>query len=263
MKKIMAIVVVGIVIGMNAAFAGELRIWTVEEPPASFVDKENEIKGFAVDIVRAIQERLGSSETIVMIPEARVYQVALREPNIVLFSFSRTPEREDSFHWISLIIRKPWVLYAVKESGLQIKNIDDAQRVNLIGVVRGDVRAVWLEGQGFTNLEEVTQHEQNVLKLLAGRIQLIFFEPQGLAYTCKKLGIDSSLFKPVYTPKVSEVYIAMSKPGTSMVTVRAWREAARQLKEEGVFQRIGEKWLRYLGNQGCRECQVKDGILSF
>jgi hypothetical protein len=55
----------------------------------------------------------------------------------------------------------------------------------------------------------------------------------------------------------------MSKPGTPIETVQAWRDAARQLKEEGVFQEIGEKWLHYLGDQGCSECEVKDGILSF
>jgi polar amino acid transport system substrate-binding protein len=169
MRKIMGMAVAGILLWVNGALGGELRIWTVDEPPASFLDKNNKISGFAVDIVKAIEERLGRADTIEIVPEARVYQVALREPNVVLFSFSRTPEREESFHWISLIIRKPWVLYAAKNSGIQIKNIDDAKRVNLIGVVRGDVRAVWLKRQGFKNLEEVTQHEQNVLKLHAGR----------------------------------------------------------------------------------------------
>ncbi len=263
MKRILAMVAVGIVLGLNGAFAAELQIWTVEEPPASFVDAQDELRGYAVDIVRAIQERLGNSEPILVAPEARVYELALKEPNLIIFAFSRTAEREQSFHWISLIMRKSWVLYAVKGAGLRIRNMEEARGVDLIGVVRGDVRSAWLKDQGFTNLDESSQHEQNVRKLLSGRVQLIFFESQGLAYACKKLGIETEHFAPVFTPKISEVYIAISKPGTSPETVRVWQEAAGRLKAEGVFQRIGERWLQTLRRQGCRQCEVRDGILTY
>ncbi len=149
MKFFMAMAVAWIILGFDGACAAEMHIWTVEESPASFVDSQGELRGYAVDIVRAIQRRIGTTETILVAPEARVYELALQEANMIIFGFSRTAEREESFHWISLLM------------------------------------------------------------------------------------------------------------------LRVWREAARQLKAEGAFQRIAERWLEYLRRQGCRECTIRDGILTF
>ena len=266
MKIMMRLTIALLVIGMNGVCAAELRIWTVEEPPSSFTDEQEgkkAITGFAVEIVREVQRKLGDATPIQIMPEARVYQLALTEPNIVLFSISRTPARETTFHWISLIMRKPWVFYAKKNAGVRINSIEDLKQVKAIGVVRGDVRASWLQEQGLTNVEEVTQHEQNLRKLMADRVQLIFYEPQGLAYLCKQLGYDVTTLEPVFIPYVSEVYIAMSKPGTPLETVKQWQAAAQQLKTDGTFQQIGEKWTKYIRERYGIVAEVKDGALNF
>jgi polar amino acid transport system substrate-binding protein len=90
--------------------------------------------------VREIQQRIGNTDDIQMIPWTRIYQTALRKPNIVFFSVARTPEREDKFHWIALVMPKPWTLYAKKGSGLQVKTLEDAKKVDAIGVLRADIR---------------------------------------------------------------------------------------------------------------------------
>jgi polar amino acid transport system substrate-binding protein len=123
-----------------SAYADELRIWTLSEPPGNFVDENGEITGLSVDYVREIQQRIGNTDDIQMIPWTRIYQTALRKPNIVFFSVARTPEREDKFHWIALVMPKPWTLYAKKGSGLQVKTLEDAKKVDAIGVLRADIR---------------------------------------------------------------------------------------------------------------------------
>ncbi|MBF0378748.1 MAG: ABC transporter substrate-binding protein [Desulfamplus sp.] len=266
MKQYFAAILILLTISIDSALTEELRIWAVDEPPSSFIKEQagkKVITGFSVDIVREIQRKIGDTTPIEIIPEARVFDFASTEPNIVFFSFSRTPERENMFHWIVMIMRKPWVLYAKKNTDLHINSIADLKKVDRIGVVRGDARTVWLEQHGLFNIEEVSYHEMNLKKLMADRISLFFYEPQGLAYMCRKLGYDIASFEPVLMPYISDVYIAMSKQGTPLETVKLWKDAAIELQSEGIFQRISEKWAKYIIEQYNTNCEVKNGILNF
>lgn len=248
---------------IDFVYAKELTILTVEEPPSSFMSDEGEPAGFSVDIVHEIQHRINNNDPIKIVPEIRALKTASESPNVLLFSFSRTQEREKDFHWIMLLMRKPWVMYSKKDAGFVIKNLEDARKMKSIGVVRGDVRAKHLERMGFTNLEEVSIHELNVKKLLLNRIQILFYEPQGMAFVCRKLGVLMSDFEPVLKTEPSEVYIMMSRRGTAPATVRKWTDTARLIKEDGTFQRIAEKWANIIYGQVGIVCEVKDGALNF
>ena len=246
-----------------STYADELQIWTLSEPPGNFVNDNGEITGLSVDYVREIQQRIGNTDEIEMIPWIRIYQTALREPNIVFFSVARTPEREDKFHWIALVMRKPWALYRKKGSALQIKSLEDAKKVKSIGVMRGDIRADWLRQQGFTNLDETADHEQNIEKLIRGRVDLIFYSPHGAAHICRKLGIDFNELEPVLFPHASLSHIAMSKNATPLETVKLWQETAQQIKDDGTFKQLAEKWAKYTREKAGIEAEVKDGALNF
>ncbi len=247
----------------SLVYADELRIWTLSEPPGNFVSDTDEITGLSVDYVRAIQQRIGNTDRIQMIPWARIYQTALRKPNIVFFSVARTLEREDKFHWIALVMRKPWAFYRKKGSRLQVNSLEDAKKVKAIGVMRGDIRADWLRQQGFANLDDAADHEQNIEKLIRGRIDLIFYSPQGMAHICRKLGVDFHEFEPVLFPHASLSHIAMSKNGTSLETVKLWQETAQQIKEDGMFDKLAEKWAKYTREKDGVEAEVKGGALNF
>ena len=72
-----------------------------------------------------------------------------------------------------------------------------------------------------------------------------------------------SEFEPVLKTEPSEVYIMMSRQGTAPETVKKWTDAARQIKEDGTFQRIAEKWANIIYDQDGIVCEVKDGALNF
>ncbi len=244
-------------------YAEELRIWGPSEPPGNFIDEQGEFVGLSVDVVREIQQRIGNTDTIEMVPWKRIYTSALKEPNIVFFSVARTPEREEKFYWITLMMRKPWAFYAKKGSGLHITSLDDAKKVSAIGVQAGDIRDSWLQQQGFTNIDRVASHELNVTKLERKRMELIFYSPQGMAHTCRELGYDFDTFEIVLVPHSSQSYLAMSKNGTSEETVKQWQDAVQQMKEDGTFDQLAEKWAAYTREKNGIECEVKDGALNF
>ena len=244
-------------------YAEELRIWGLSEPPGNFMNEQGEFVGLAVDIVREIQQRVGNKDKIEMIPWKRIYNTALNEPNIVFFSVARTPEREDKFHWITLMMRKPWAFYSKKDSGLQIKSLDDLKKLSAVGVQAEDVRDTWLQQQGFTNIDRVANHKLNVVKLEQERVPVILYSPQGMSHTCKELNYDFNKFEILLIPYSSQSYLAISKNGTSEEIIKQWKEAARQMKKYGTFARIAEKWAVYTRETIGIECEVKNGALNF
>jgi polar amino acid transport system substrate-binding protein len=266
MKNTLSILFSSIVIVLIitiTSYADEMKIWTISEPPGNFIDENGAITGLSVDYVCEIQHRIENSDKIQMVPWRRIYKTALNKPNIVFFSVARTKDREDKFHWIALAMRKPWALYGKKVSNFQIKNLEDAKKVNAIGVMRGDIRTDWLKKQGFTNIDESANHERNLEKLVRGRVDLIFYSPHGTAHVCRKLGIDFNKLESVLFPHASLSYIAMSKNGTPLSTVKLWQETAKQIKDDGTFNNLAAKWAKYTHEIDGIKCQVKDGALNF
>lgn len=242
-------------------FAGDLKILTFDEPPSSYVDENGNLTGFSVDIVREIQHRISNNDPIELLPEIRALVIASKEPNVVLLSFSRTPDREKQYHWIMLLVRKPWVFYTNKNAEIVLNGISDAKQLGTIGVARG-VRSAYLEKMGFKNLETVTNNWQNIKKLFVGRIQALYYEPQGMATECQRLGIPFSEFKELLITNYSGVYIVMSE-GTEPDVVKNWKDTTRKMKYDGTFQRIAEKWATYMSKEYDVLCNVGIDALNF
>lgn len=258
-----ALFALGLLFAVPLVAAEELRILSVDEPPSSFINSEGVADGFAVDVVKAIQARLGNETPITFMPEIRVLKTAENTPNVLLFGFSKTKERAEKYHMITLLLRKSWVMYGLDSFPRQLSSLDDARKVSSIGVVRGDVRSIYLDQLGFTNTEKVPYHELNVKLLMNNRIDLMFYEPLGMAYACQKLGISPDQFKAVLKPASSDVYLMMSKSGTDSQLVTQWQQAAEALKQEGEFQRIAEKWSALVYQQTGVQSEVTAEALNF
>lgn len=243
--------------------AGISEILTVEEPPSSYVDDNGNISGFAVDVVREAQRRIGDNTAINVVPEARVLNIALNKPNALFFAFSKTPEREKKFHMISLLMFKPWVFYKRSESPIVIKRLQDIKLSSSVGVVIGDIRERYLSQKGFKNLSKTVNHRQNLRMLQLNRIELMFYEPLGMAYLCRQLNIPLSTFTPVYSPETSEVFLMLSKKGTSADVVKQWKSVLSEIKKDGTFKRIADKWSKKILAETGLSYQYKNGALNF
>ncbi len=139
-----------------------VEIGTVEEPPGNFTDKDGNIVGLSVDFVKEIQKRVGDDTPIDILPGARLIKNSVERENYVIFSLSRTPAREDKYHWISLSMRKPLAMFVKKGSNLVINSLDDTRKVDSIGVMRSTVQHDFLTREGFTNIEPAATHEQDL-----------------------------------------------------------------------------------------------------
>ncbi|WDP89021.1 MAG: transporter substrate-binding domain-containing protein [Desulfobacter sp.] len=242
-------------------YAEKLTIFAVDEPPSSFLNDHGEPEGFSIDIVHEIQRRINNFDKIRIVPEIRALLCKKECENKVLIGFSKTPSRETKYHWITLLFRKSWILYSKNNADFEISNLEDAKKVKGIGVVRGDIRENYLKQRDFKNIVEVSTHELALKMLLKNRIQLFFYEPQGVSILLNKLKIPKTELRVMLDTHSSEVYIMMPSQ-TSMEIIRKWRIAADQMKEDGTFQSIVVKWEKVFKQYGINY-RFDKGVLDF
>lgn len=227
--------------GHRAAAALALRIITVEEPPASFMGPGGQVDGFVVDLVKALQRQLKDQSPLELMPEGRAMLTAQQENNVLLFSFSRTTERENLYHWILPVLQKRWQIYVPAQSRLELHSLADLRKLSAVGVVRGDVRESYLVQLGFTNLVAVTGHQQNLQMLHSGRVQAIVADSLELAYILhKQTGLQAAP-KLAMTLRSSSVYLIMPKAADPQL-VQRWQQAAKILQQRGELEQIAVLW---------------------
>lgn len=230
-----------------STISAELIILTENLPPLNFV-KDGVLTGPAVDIVKEIQRRLGSHEKIEVYPWARAYKRALEEENIVLFGMARTEVRQDKFNWIGPIAEKRDILAAKKTSGWVINSLEDAKQVDHIGTLRGDAKEIFLQRHGFTNLVSTHDDQNNVNKLLLGRIDLWATKIPGLKAICSLAGVDYHEITEVYNMRKSEIFIAISQK-TSEKIVQDWTGAFESMLADGTLLQIKSEWNKIMDDE--------------
>ncbi|OHD12340.1 MAG: hypothetical protein A2086_08895 [Spirochaetes bacterium GWD1_27_9] len=220
-------------------FAEELKVYTEESPPLNFT-KNGVLTGQAVEIVKEILNRINSNITIQVVPWARGYNELLSNKNIILFSTTRTEEREKLFKWVGPVGVNQWIFYAKKDSNIVIKSLEDAKNVKSIGTYIDDVREKFLVQNGFLNIESVNNNALNVKKLIKGRIDL-WISGIGAKEICEKAGEDFEKIKVIYVVKEMKLYIAFSLDISDEIVAK-WQKAYDDIKKDGTLKKINNKW---------------------
>ena len=245
--RLISLIILVLTCSFSARASEPVRIISVNEPPANFINKAGYPDGLVVDIVQAMQNIVGNESTIEFTPEARALNIMDSQANVLFFSISRTQFREEKYHWVGKVFSKNWQVFTKVDSQLAASSLKDLANISAIGVVRGDVREEWLVNRKFTNLYSVTHHEQNIQLLLKDRLPAIVYEQQGLTYLCEKLFIDCYQFKAIYKLHQSDVYLVMSKK-TPQSTLLKWQQAYQKLLSSGEIATISQKWHHHLLN---------------
>lgn len=217
-----------------------LKIYTEDYPPSAYVERGN-IKGLSVEIVQEILRRIGQPDTITMVPWARGYQLALSEANVVLFSTTRLPQREALFSWVGPLYRQRWGFYRWKGSGVSIPDMDAARKVARIGTYHQDAKMQYLQAKGFDNLVPTNKNITNVAHLKRGDIDLWVSSDFNLAHLARQAGVSYDQLELAYAFHTVHNYIAFSK-ATSPHVVRLWQMVLEEMKADGSYRRICEKY---------------------
>jgi polar amino acid transport system substrate-binding protein len=240
MSKILLFIVSICFLWSQSLAAEKLTILTENLPPLNYLENGT-LVGSSVEIVKEIQQRIGSTEPIEVYPWARAYKMALEEENVILFGMTYTEDRSNLFKWVGPLATKRDILLARKDASFSITSLEDAKKVERIGTLRDDVRGKLLEKKGFTNLEPVSDEQKNAQKLALGRIDLWAYKKPGFRTVCELAEVDPEQFVEVAHLKKSELKIAFSKK-TSDTIVARWQQAYDEMAKDGTIQKIKDKW---------------------
>jgi polar amino acid transport system substrate-binding protein len=217
--------------------AKPLQIYCENDPPSQIRNPDDSLSGFAVDVVREIQKRVHNHDPILMVPWARGYDSVQTAPNVLLFSMARTADRDARFQWIGPILESQYGFYVKADAKTVINSLDDARKLNAIGVYRDDVRDSFLTQAGFTRLDRVTDNSYNIKKLMFGRIDAYAGSPIGNADAVKAAGFQPTDVRLAFIFMKSQSFIAASRT-TPAEVVQAWNAALESMKRDDTFQTI-------------------------
>ncbi len=227
-------------LALAPAQAQSIRAVT-ETTPYTFV-AGGKVVGTATEVVELTLQRAGLTDySVHLYPWARAYDMALKEPQVLIFLIARTAAREQQFHWAGEIMQIQYHLYRLKRRSLEVTDLASA-RAYTIGVMRDDVRQQYLRSRGFDKLVVSAQPLDNFRKLLSGQVDLVPLTADDATMLCKETGFDCADLQRVLTLDEAStgLYMAYSRQ-TPLEVVQRTRQAFEKLKAEGLVKRTMER----------------------
>jgi len=154
----------------------------------------------------------------------------------------RTQEREKLFKWVGPVVVTVTSFYALKNSGLRITSLDDAKKAGTIALPRQWYSFQTLQAQGMPNLYGVLGPRQMMSMLRYRRVPLVVADNVTLASLLALAELKPADVEPLYAFMNTHAYIAFS-PSTDDKLIEQWQTALDQMKADGRFAAIYQKWL--------------------
>jgi polar amino acid transport system substrate-binding protein len=202
--------------------------------------QDGKVAGPASEVVEATLQRAGLNDYhLALYPWARAYDMALQEPDVLIYLIARTPEREPLFKWVGELTRIEYHFYKLRErTDIQVQALQDVQNYS-VGVLRDDVRHQYLQAQGFTRMVVSANNRDNFRMLLNRQVQLVPMPENDAIMLCAEARIDCADLERVHTldALTTGLYMAYSR-ATADDTVTRSRAALDSLKAEGLVTRL-------------------------
>ncbi|WP_305987908.1 ABC transporter substrate-binding protein [Roseibium sp. MMSF_3544] len=242
----------------------EIKIVTQSFAPLQW-ENNGTPDGYVADYMMAVFDRVGDRFPVKVgsfefMPWKRAMLTASTEPDVMLFSVSRMPEREDRFHWLGEV--SPYGQYLFQrrtKPEIVVESVEDLLDLELkIGVQDGGSTHAYLKKLGFEatgNLVPITDYRQGIRMLYLDRIDVLpltGFLAQ--ASSCKQ-GFDGSQLKPVvFIDDLAKPLWAVFSKETDPELAEVFREEMASLKETGYLDDLTKhhraKWQELAcGNQ--------------
>ncbi|ASP38820.1 amino acid ABC transporter substrate-binding protein [Bacterioplanes sanyensis] len=235
-------------LALTAAHADlrKLNYLTESYPPYNMIEGE-ELRGLAVDLLVAATARSGQAikrSDIKVQPWPRAYRSALDGPGVVLFSTTRTEERDPLFQWVGPIADTRIVLLAHKDRPLTLPANGNLSGL-VIGVIRDDIGEQLARAQGAVdaNIRHVPNAESLARMLNKGRIDAWAYEENVGRWFIRQAGLNNEDFVAHHTLKEAQLYFSLSTDIDS-ATVQQLQQAVDAVKaDKAVMKDITDRYM--------------------
>jgi len=215
-----------------------LRILTEEYKPLQYINKDGEIDGYAVRIVKDILNELNISKEIELIDWDTAYNLALNEDNIVLFSTIKNKERKDEFKWVGPIGTLKVNLYAKVPNDIKIESLDKAKKYK-ISAVKDYAYTQNLKNLGFDNIVECDTEIEALKKLLSDETDLYLTSNIAINELADAEMISFDMIQKKINISIDQFYIAFSQNYPDSL-IEKWQKALEKVKQNSTLLFISD-----------------------
>jgi polar amino acid transport system substrate-binding protein len=203
----------------------KLVFYTDQYPPLS--GQENGTPtGIMVDMLNATMTGMGRGPADIKVTcWTSAYQTVLSTPNTVLFSTSRTSDREQLFKWAGPVLTDKVVAFSYRERPVVVNSTADLKHYR-IGAEENDAVIENLLSLGVPKEQIVIASDpQTIIRQVQnGTTDLFAFGEEAGNYWIAQSGTSPDLFSTVATIGEDPVYYAFNR-NTSDQTVRTFQQA--------------------------------------
>ena len=244
----------------RSADAGRLKVQVVAEafPPLQYADPPGAAHGAAYRIVMTALAEVAHAmpldvAPIEFVPMRRALQYAVGQPNLVVLSVARTPQREPQFHWLAPVSPYELWLYEYKDRGIApVKDFSQLSGRGLrFGVQTGSNFHEWLLRQGVGSdgdssvIDPVPQNGQNFGKAQLGRIDLFAHPEISFAYRASEHGLRAADFEKVLlVEQLSTPLWVIASHGSDARFVAALSLQLQTMRQTGQAEHIRQDAVR-------------------
>lgn len=233
---------------LPAMATDNIRIVTEELPPYNMT-QDGRLTGMSTEVVQAVLKEIGLQAGIQSMPWARAYDIALNAENVLIYSITRTAQREKLFKWVGVIAPTHWYLYSIPGKNIQLDHLDGARKYQ-IATVKEDVGEQYLLAKGFTlgkNLQSSNKNEYNYEKLKLARVDLWISNELNALYLMRQTGDDpaKTVVRSLTLPDLggdNGLNMAFSVK-TPDAIVERFRKGLETIRKNGTYDAISKKWL--------------------
>ncbi|WP_419786783.1 substrate-binding periplasmic protein [Pseudodesulfovibrio sp.] len=231
-------------------FGASLRVVTENWPPYNY-EKNGQAVGLVTEVVRATLDRAGVDYTIEVLPWARAYRLARQEPNVLIYSMYKLPEREEMFQWIAMdgLNVDTYIMRPKTRNDIRINTLEEAKAYR-IGVTRDAAPHLFLLKHGFVEGKQIFPVCNELFNILKSqpqndRIDLTTCDLLSQIYRLQEAGIASDYWVPVLPLLSENLYMAFSLE-TDKKMVDRISNAFGQIRQEGILETMVQKYRKML-----------------
>lgn len=230
-----------------AAPAPVLLGFTENLPPLNYQDEAGQAQGFAVELLRLMAAGAGLALELQVLPWQRAVQRAEAQPASLLFSLTRTPEREAQFQWVGPIAQRRILVYKLASRGeLHMSRLDELGGAH-IGVVRDSATDRLLLAAGLRHgveLDPGLDDATNLRKLLARRTEYLTLLDWAAAWNLRQLHLPYDTLQPVMELDTSRSYWYGLRPDADPALVQRLQAALDALRRDGRYDKLRQRYFR-------------------
>lgn len=219
-----------------------VRVVTEMLPPYQ-IQNNTQLDGFSVEVVRLLLQEIELDLSIEVMPWPRAFKIASTQPNVIIFSIARSPERESQFHWIGHLHTERYAFFKLDSNTSVATNNLATLNSYSIAIARDTIVEDYAKKLELSNLELTTDIKQMLLMLKSQRVDVVFDAEAAVRYYAQNLAGESDKIVKLYELDnlSSELYVAVNK-NSSPALVEGLRMAFQKLAEGEKLKTIRQKW---------------------